>query len=123
MVVEYHQMAMVEFKKWKKVLSSFFFLDINECKVNNPCVNGKCINTAKGFKCECKKNYQLRDDGITCIDIDECLEDACGPGICSNIEGGFNCVCDNGYYNGPNMKCIGKNLGQVYCYMYNTELV
>lgn len=43
----------------------FSFADVDEC-LNNPCINGQCINTDGSFRCECPMGYQLDISGITC---------------------------------------------------------
>lgn len=35
----------------------FDISDINECKISNPCVNGKCKNEGGTFSCECLEGY------------------------------------------------------------------
>ena len=37
----------------------YFFLDVNECKVRNPCKNGaSCVNSVGGYSCQCPGNYK-----------------------------------------------------------------
>ena len=36
-----------------------YCLDVDECKVRNPCKNGaKCINSIGGFSCQCPANFK-----------------------------------------------------------------
>lgn len=39
--------------------------DVDEC-LNNPCVNGQCINTDGSYRCECPMGYQLDISGVIC---------------------------------------------------------
>lgn len=43
----------------------FLLVDIDEC-LNDPCVNGQCINTDGSFRCECPMGYRLDISGVTC---------------------------------------------------------
>lgn len=75
-------------------------VDIDEC-LESPeltgCSHG-CINKRGGFQCTCPKGFQLRGDGKTCEDIDECRmpESPCESNrqfpCCLNTVGGFTCV-------------------------------
>lgn len=44
---------------------TFLIVDIDEC-INNPCVNGQCINTDGSFRCECPMGYRLDISGVRC---------------------------------------------------------
>ena len=36
-----------------------YCLDVDECKVRNPCMNGaKCINSIGGYSCQCPANFK-----------------------------------------------------------------
>ncbi|XP_043990670.1 fibrillin-1 isoform X1 [Gambusia affinis] len=83
--------------------------DIDEC-LNNPCVNGQCINTDGSFRCECPTGYSLDISGVTCEDKNECeIGNPCGNGTCTNVVGGFECACDDGFEPGPMMTCEDIN--------------
>uniref|UniRef100_A0A672Z3Q8 Fibrillin-1 n=1 Tax=Sphaeramia orbicularis TaxID=375764 RepID=A0A672Z3Q8_9TELE len=83
--------------------------DIDEC-LNDPCVNGQCINTDGSFRCECPMGYRLDISGVTCIDTNECdIGNPCGNGTCTNVIGGFECACDDGFEPGPMMTCEDIN--------------
>lgn len=41
--------------------------DINECMVSKECHGGICINTDRGFRCECPPGYMLDRAGTACI--------------------------------------------------------
>jgi hypothetical protein len=55
------------------------------------CANGKCLNMDGSFQCECSAGFKLSKSGLSCIDVDECLENAliCLKGKCSNTPGKF----------------------------------
>ena len=42
-------------------------LDIDECKDKSSCQNGKCLNTAGSFMCECRKGFKLNKQAMACI--------------------------------------------------------
>ena len=61
-----------------------YCLDVDECKVRNPCKNGaKCVNSVGGYSCRCPANYKGNhcDEGIVkmncplsvlfCLSMDE----------------------------------------------------
>ena len=66
----------------------------------NPVTN--CLNTDGSFTCECASGFQS-DNGIDCLDIDECAQDICNidsqqqPAECVNFEGGWQCECAVGF--------------------------
>ncbi|XP_049448813.1 fibrillin-1 isoform X2 [Epinephelus fuscoguttatus] len=83
--------------------------DIDEC-LNDPCVNGQCINIDGSFRCECPMGYRLDVSGIKCEDTNECeIGNPCGNGTCTNVIGGFECACDDGFEPGPMMTCEDIN--------------
>ena len=50
------------------------------------------------YNCSCKTGFEISADGITCQDIDECMEDSDGCSQqCVNTAGSFVCACDDGY--------------------------
>jgi len=57
----------------------------------------KCILTAEGPTCFCRKGYKLAEDLTTCVDIDECLEFGSCSQDCHNVAGSFTCSCVDGY--------------------------
>lgn len=76
--------------------------DINEC-TNNPC-SDYCINKMGSYECGCKPGFTLAENGINCIDIDECLafdEQACTASApqCKNTIGSYICTarCPAGF--------------------------
>ena len=72
-------------------------IDINECRYDNPCLNGECLNQAPGYECQCYPGYHLVQ-GV-CVDADECAADThpCGLGECVNTDGSYKCLCPAGY--------------------------
>ena len=50
----------------------FFCLDVDECKVRNPCKNGAtCKNSVGGYSCQCPSNYKGKhcDEGKNRLDF------------------------------------------------------
>ncbi|XP_074523241.1 uncharacterized protein LOC141788253 [Halichoeres trimaculatus] len=85
-----------------------------ECRESMPCSlsNGGCsqlcshslqynqsFNQTLGrTECHCRPGFTLLDDGQTCRDVDECVEEQhqCQQ-RCDNTFGSFKCSCDDGY--------------------------
>ncbi|XP_063693608.1 uncharacterized protein LOC134825361 [Bolinopsis microptera] len=60
------------------------------------CGQGDCQEDEADYKCLCYEGYRF--NGVTCTDIDECVEeDPCGNGLCNNTIGSHTCDCDEGY--------------------------
>lgn len=64
-------------------------------------------------RCWCDLGYRLAEDGLSCMDINECTEQ--GKGACSqmclNAPGSYSCGCFPGYLLEPNFhdcKLTGK---------------
>lgn len=53
-------------------LMLFILQDIDEC-ISSPCQNGRCINTAGSFRCECHLGFNLGPDGRSCLGSYELL--------------------------------------------------
>ncbi|XP_038045778.1 neurogenic locus notch homolog protein 1-like isoform X3 [Patiria miniata] len=74
--------------------------NVDECQNGHSCVaDSTCLDNDGSYTCQC--NTGFRGDGlVSCMNIDECLED---PDIChalatcSDTEGSYRCNCDSGY--------------------------
>ncbi|NWY67288.1 LRP8 protein, partial [Erithacus rubecula] len=58
-----------------------------------------CYPSPQGPRCWCGPGYQLAEDGLSCMDIDECTEwgkRACSQ-TCLNAPGSYSCGCLPGY--------------------------
>ena len=63
------------------------------------CSNGKCTNMDGSFNCECLDGFKLSGSGLSCVDVDECLENPliCLKGQCRNAPGSYFCICEDGF--------------------------
>ncbi|BHF70710.1 hypothetical protein SprV_0301376300 [Sparganum proliferum] len=80
--------------------------DVDEC--SSPRLNSCdhiCENMSPVYRCSCREGYRLAPDGRSCVDTDECSEEAGGGGgglvcprgqRCVNKPGSFDCVQDCG---------------------------
>ena len=91
-------------------------VNINECD-NNPCSgdfqicvddvgfsDADCTGNECGYHCDCVEGGFMKqldaEKVLTCTDINECDENACGVNSnCNNTDGGFTCQCKEGYMN------------------------
>lgn len=48
-------------------------------------------------QCKCWPGFHLKDDGKTCVDIDECSTTLPCSQRCINTYGSFKCLCVDGY--------------------------
>ncbi|NXJ85431.1 LRP1 protein, partial [Trogon melanurus] len=71
---------------------------INEClnKKLSGC-SQECEDLKIGYKCRCRPGFRLKDDGKTCIDIDECSTTYPCSQKCINTLGSYKCLCIEGY--------------------------
>ena len=78
--------------------------DVNECvtDMHNCDNNASCDNIIGSFSCKCNDDYE--GDGVTCLDIDECvgadgIADECDSATteCHNLDGTYECYCLEGY--------------------------
>ncbi|XP_035237468.1 low-density lipoprotein receptor-related protein 1-like isoform X1 [Anguilla anguilla] len=74
----------------------------------NECLNRKlsgcsqlCEDLKVGYKCRCRPGFHLKDDGKTCVDIDECKTTYPCTQRCINSYGSFHCLCVDGYQPRP----------------------
>lgn len=79
-------------------------IDIDECQKNTCPNTSECHNTQGAYECvqKCPRGLELADDGRSCRDVDECIQDSqrplCPAGhICTNFIGGFRCDCPSGF--------------------------
>lgn len=74
---------------------------MDECKMMpRLCMNGRCINTPQGFRCECDRGFLYNNITHMCEDENECerLTSPCvGNANCRNTKGSFECTCPVGY--------------------------
>uniref|UniRef100_A0A8K9XGV9 EGF-like domain-containing protein n=1 Tax=Oncorhynchus mykiss TaxID=8022 RepID=A0A8K9XGV9_ONCMY len=77
--------------------------DEKNCNVNE-CLNRRvsgctqnCQELPVGYKCKCWPGFRLKDDGKTCVDVDECSSSLPCSQRCINTYGSFKCLCVDGY--------------------------
>ncbi|KAG1968583.1 low-density lipoprotein receptor-related protein 1B [Pimephales promelas] len=77
--------------------------DEKNCNVNE-CLNRRvsgctqdCLDLPVGYKCKCWPGFHLKNDGRTCVDIDECSTTLPCSQNCTNTYGSFKCLCVDGY--------------------------
>lgn len=98
----------------------------NECRLGeNPCGNGRCVDTDGGYRCECDSGFfEITGNGdAACV-----LEDPCSPNPCFTgflcqpsliVEDGYRCVCPEGW-EGPKCQhsiddCVNADCGHGTC--------
>ncbi|XP_051812727.1 fibulin-1-like isoform X2 [Acanthochromis polyacanthus] len=66
---------------------------------SNTCKNSNCSQLCLGDdKCGCYGGFQLRRDGVSCEDVDECRTgNVCGVHGCVNLLGSYRCECKAGF--------------------------
>lgn len=67
----------------------------------NSCMPFVCLC----IQCKCWPGFRLKDDGKTCVDIDECSSTLPCSQLCINMYGSYKCLCADGYEapaNSPN---------------------
>uniref|UniRef100_A0A8C7A5Y5 Uncharacterized protein n=1 Tax=Nothoprocta perdicaria TaxID=30464 RepID=A0A8C7A5Y5_NOTPE len=58
-----------------------------------------CYPSPQGPRCQCTPGYRLAEDGVSCVDVDECKEQREGgcSQTCLNAPGSYSCGCLPGY--------------------------
>ncbi|CAG0882699.1 unnamed protein product [Darwinula stevensoni] len=81
-------------------LSDEFAGDLCRCERENPCEQICQDAPDSGIQCLCNPGYQLADDRISCLDVDECVVgvDVCGSlgQACMNTPGSYLCLLADG---------------------------
>uniref|UniRef100_A0A671QIE3 Low-density lipoprotein receptor-related protein 2-like n=1 Tax=Sinocyclocheilus anshuiensis TaxID=1608454 RepID=A0A671QIE3_9TELE len=69
----------------------------DKCSEQSKCAQD-CHSTPTGTRCWCRMGYKPVDDGVVCVDVDECVDrpDFCSH-YCNNTQGSFECSCSHGY--------------------------
>lgn len=66
---------------------------LTACFDKNPCSH-HCQNTPLGPICSCKDGFQLKGDGLSCVDKNECeIQPPLCSQLCHNLEGSYQCEC------------------------------
>ena len=67
-------------------------------KTDNCHEDTTCLNTYGKFQCSCNNGFL--GNGISCIDLGECIvTKPCHRNVqCKNTIGSYNCSCDKGYH-------------------------
>lgn len=60
-------------------------------------------------QCRCNPGFRLKDNGKTCVDIDECTTTYPCTQRCINTHGSFHCLCVEGYQLSPENPTICKS--------------
>ncbi|XP_059405500.1 low-density lipoprotein receptor-related protein 2 isoform X3 [Carassius carassius] len=71
--------------------------ETDRCSEQSKCAQD-CHSTPTGTRCWCRMGYKPVDDGVVCVDVDECVNrpDLCSH-YCTNTLGSFECSCSHGY--------------------------
>lgn len=54
------------------------------------------------LQCRCHPGFHLKQDGKTCVDVDECTTTYPCAQHCINTHGSFHCLCVDGFVPRPN---------------------
>uniref|UniRef100_A0A3B5LKZ5 Hemicentin 1 n=1 Tax=Xiphophorus couchianus TaxID=32473 RepID=A0A3B5LKZ5_9TELE len=91
---------------------------IDECSLGgNMCHGGQdCENTIGSYRCvmRCGRGFRRTADGLSCTDVDECLESQPCHQQCMNTIGSYRCACEPGFQL-RNRRCIINECRQRVC--------
>ncbi|CAG5133717.1 unnamed protein product, partial [Candidula unifasciata] len=84
-------------------------LEVAVCSILLPQCQQTC--TVSPMSCSCYVGYTPTADGITCVDVNECLSDNGGcQQTCVNQPGSYRCGCRDGYRLAANMRsCLSMD--------------
>ena len=51
-----------------KKLETFYYVDIDECKLDSTLCDKECVNTEGSYYCQCPSSYALAVNGTSCIE-------------------------------------------------------
>ncbi|XP_033114121.1 uncharacterized protein LOC117114557 [Anneissia japonica] len=86
--------------------------DINECHLGTDNCEQTCNNYVGAFSCGCFQNFDLQEDGISCVVSAEaqCSEDPCTNSFCIiDNNGDPTCTCKPGYNEFNATYCMDEN--------------
>uniref|UniRef100_A0A8C5MFV8 Latent-transforming growth factor beta-binding protein 1 n=1 Tax=Leptobrachium leishanense TaxID=445787 RepID=A0A8C5MFV8_9ANUR len=61
-----------------KRMNATFCQDVNECRIQNVCPNGECLNTVGSYRCTCKQGF-VPDPTLSACIVDNPLSEEKGP--------------------------------------------
>ncbi|CAH1797274.1 unnamed protein product [Owenia fusiformis] len=72
-------------------------------------------------QCSCMRGFYLRENGLTCVDVDECQRNHPCEQLCRNTRGSFRCSCQRGYVLNTDRKTCRRVYGIGGQYVYKSE--
>uniref|UniRef100_A0A667YNG9 LDL receptor related protein 1 n=1 Tax=Myripristis murdjan TaxID=586833 RepID=A0A667YNG9_9TELE len=82
--------------------------------------NPRCTDSGGDYNhctCRCHPGFQLKRDGKTCVDIDECTTSYPCTQRCINTHGSFHCLCVDGFELSPNDPTVCKSTSEEEPYL------